>query len=406
MAYNILLIYFVILSCFDIFIITHKKNKFLILVLAFLGYLFFFGFRGFIAWDWSHYYPRWLGSVNIFEAIENDFRFNIDKYLTYEKGYQIWMSVLKVFFSNWNIYLFFTTLIDTICLLTIFYKYSPYPIFSMFLFLGFGGIQLQLDLMRNMKAILIFLFSIEFLIKNKKIKNKIMVIMSSFLHFTSLIYLIILPFLKKNLCKYKKILLFIFLFGIIFLIFSDSILYEILKLIKEFFNNFENNIFNRINRKLYFYLNNDFASAKELSLGFIERILTFLLFYIYREKISKDKYGTIFFNIFLLYMISYLYGSGVRIIFERLGLLFVCSYWIVYPILLKNISKLKKILIFSFLILFCTLKINKSYVFNVKARELYKYQNILWNKETYEEKYKIYKKVFERYDRNKKREQN
>ena len=61
-----------------------------------------------------------------------------------------------------------------------------------------------------------------------------------------------------------------------------------------------------------------------------------------KKKINKDKYGKIFFNIFLLYIISYLYGSGVRIIFERLGLLFICSYWIVYPILLKKYFKIKK----------------------------------------------------------------
>ena len=52
------------------------------------------------------------------------------------------------------------------------------------------------------------------------------------------------------------------------------------------------------------------------------------------------------------------------------------------------------------------MKINSYYVFDDKGKELNKYQNIIWSKKTYKEKYKIFKKVFERYDRNKKREQN
>lgn len=404
MAYNILLIFFSVLSIFDVFIIRQKKNKILILMLAFLGYLFFFGLRGFIAWDWKLYYPNFINAIPLYNIFQNGGIKLNNIYASFEIGYQIWVSTLKIFFTNWNSYLFFTTFLDITCLLVIFNRYSPYPVFSILLFLGFGGMQIQLDLMRNIKAMLLFLLSVESLVNNQKIKKYTLVMIAIFLHASSFVYLVLLPFLKKKLYKYKKILLFTFFSGIIFFLFSDEILYEILKMIREIFLNFDNNIFNRINHKLNFYLNNDFARSRGLGLGFIERIISFGLLYIYREKINKDKYGKVFFNIFLFYIVTYLYGSGVRIIFERLGLLFICSYWIVYPILLKNISKLKKILIFIFLVSFCILKINNSFVFNKKAGELNKYQNIIWSKETYEEKYKIYKKVFERYDRNKKRE--
>ena len=93
----------------------------------------------------------------------------------------------------------------------------------------------------------------------------------------------------------------------------------------------------------------------------------------------------------------------MRIIFDRLGLLFICSYWVLYPILLKKISNIKKIVIFIFLISFCSLKINSFYVLNLKEKELCEYKNILWNKESYEEKYKIFKNVMKRYDMKSKR---
>ena len=398
MAYNILLIYFIILSIFDIFIIKQKKNKFLILTLAFLGYLFFFGFRGFIAWDWKNYYPNYINVIPLYNIFQNgEIKLN-NIYTSFEIGYQIWLSFFKIFFSNWNMYLFFTTLIDILCLLFIFHKYSPYPIFSILLFLGFNGLQIQLDLMRNLKAILIFLFSIEYLINNKNIKYIILNFLSSSFHRSCLMYLIMGYFLKKNFYKYKKIILVFFIFGIFFFLFSSNILYEILNTIRKILTNTRLNVFDKLVYKLNTYLFNDYASARGIGIGFIERIFTFFIFYIYREKINKNKYGKIFFNIYLLYISSYLYGSGVRIIFERLGFLFICSYWILYPITLKNISKIKKIFLFFILVIFCGLKINIYTNFSLKAKELYKYRNILWDKEIYEKKLILYNKVFERYD--------
>ena len=148
------------------------------------------------------------------------------------------MSILKIFFINWHSYLFFTTLVDIICLLIIFYRYSPYPVFSILLFLGFGGMQLQLDLMRNFKAMLLFLFSIEYLISKKNMKYFLINVISSSLHRSCLVYLMIGYFLKKNFYKYKKIILSFFIIGIIFFMFSDDILYETLKIIRDIFISF------------------------------------------------------------------------------------------------------------------------------------------------------------------------
>ena len=38
------------------------------------------------------------------------------------------------------------------------------------------------------------------------------------------------------------------------------------------------------------------------------------------------------------------------------------------------------------------MKINSYYVFDDKGKELNKYQNIIWSKKTYKEKYKIFKR--------------
>lgn len=387
MEYNILINIFIILSFFDIFIIKDKKKKFLIIILVLLIYLFFFGFRGFIAYDWKVYYPNFIDTIPLSKFFQIDqIKLNND-YKGFEIGFQIWVSFLKIFFSNWNTYLFFTTFIDISCLLIIFWRYSPYPIFSILLFLGFNGFQLQLDLMRNIKSILLFLFSIEYLQKNKYLKYFILNFLGVTFHMTSLVFIIIGYFLKKNFCKYKKLILFFFIVGIFFLIFSDEILYKILQFILQF----SESISSKISYKLEFYLNSGFSNKRKLGIGFIERIITFLLFYINREKILKNKYGNIFFNIYLLYIFTFLYGSGVKIIFERIGLLFICSYWIIYPILLKNMLRTNKILIFTFIIIICLLKTIISFQYNYhKTKKLYNYKNILWIKEDYNKSVKIF----------------
>lgn len=387
MAYNFLMLIFSMLSIFDIFIIKNKKRKIFILIIMLIIYLYFFGLRGFIAFDWQEYYPNFLNINSLNDYLESGILNNGNK--QFEKGFEIWLSVLKIFFTNWSFYIFFTTFIDIICLLIIFYVFSPYPIFSIFLFLGFNGLQIQLDLMRNIKAILIFLYSLRYLINNKKTIYIILNVIGVYFHRSSLIFLMLGYFFRKKFYRYKKSLLTLFVLGIIFLLFSNRILYEILNFIKDLSLKSNINLIKQIYFKLDYYLNSTLhSSTRGLGLGFIEKIFTFILFYNYREKINKDKVGIIFFNIYLCYIYTYLYGSGVRIIFERLGLLFICSYWVLYPILLKNFLGIKKMLIFIFLICFCIIRINLIYILDISLYKRYKYRNILWNSETYTEKIK------------------
>ena len=95
-------------------------------------------------------------------------------------------------------------------------------------------------------------------------------IVGSTLHRSLLIFLLVGYFLKIEFYKYKKLLLLIFGFGIIFFIFSDDILYEVLKFIEKILKFLNLKIFTKIIAQLNFYLGNDFARSRGLGLGFIE----------------------------------------------------------------------------------------------------------------------------------------
>lgn len=404
MEYNLLISIVLLLTVLEIFVLKKKKNKLFFFSIAIVIYVFFFGLRGFVGWDWSHYYPRYLESISIFEVIKNK-SFILSIGMTgYEIGYQIWMSLFKCLTNNYQFYIFYTTLIDAIVLGYIFIIYSPYPIFSILLFLGFNGLQIQIDLMRNIKAILLFLFSLNFLNKNKQIKYLLINILALSFHRTSLFYFPIMIFLKKNIYKYKKMILLIFFIGIVFLLSNNDILISLLKKLEILLKNIEIDILSKLKKKLTMYLSSSYIIPRGLGIGFIEKVGTFILFFIYRKKINNYRYGTIFFNLYLLYIFTYLYGSGVKIIFERCGLLFIPSYWILYPILLKNINKNKKIGLFVLLSLYIILKVNKETNFNFKAKELREYKNIIFTQETYKEKKLIFDKVLKRYERNLNRE--
>lgn len=198
-------------------------------------------------------------------------------------------------------------------------------------------------------------------------------------------------------------ILFIFGIGIIVLLFSENLLFVVLRKTRDILENINIDILFGIKKKINSYILTSFVNSAELGLGFFEKIGTFILFYKYREKINNYKYGTIFFNLYLLYIFSYLYGSGVRIIFERCGLLFIPSYWILYSIILKSMKGYKKVGLFIVISLFIIIKINRQTNFNFKAKELYQYKNIIFTNETYEEKKTIFNKVLQRYDQNSER---
>ena len=95
MEYIVFILFMGIMSFIEVF--YFKKKIFFILVI--ILYILFFGNRGIIGFDLGHYYPNFYKIPNIFEMISS-MRF---KYCEYDIGFQIYIGILKVFISNFNI---------------------------------------------------------------------------------------------------------------------------------------------------------------------------------------------------------------------------------------------------------------------------------------------------------------
>lgn len=395
MPYLVLTIILIIFSILDIYYLKSYKSKKNVMIFLGIIYIFFFGLRGFLAWDWIHYYPNFNFSLNLIEAIVmGDYTFNIVS--NYDIGYKVYVAMIKCFTNNYHIFIIITTIIDCLLLFICFIRYSPYPILSILLFLVYSGFQIQYDLLRNIKAILIFFFSIYYLERNRKIIVIGLLILEILFHSSSIVYLPVYYIIKKNILKYKKIIYSLTLIGVIIFIAQNQIIIKFLELLQ----NLKLNIIslNSLLIKLNTYLKSEFFLVNRgIGLGIMEKFFLFFLIMKNSKKIIKIKYGKIFANMWILLFFLYLYTNDVRIIQERFSLLIVCSYWIIYPIILKLYKGKIKLLLVLIIFSYSSLKIYKSFNEKIKSYPLIKYENILFDSKSFEEKRKIWVETIKKY---------
>lgn len=395
MPYLMLILILIIFSLLDIYYFKSKKSKKKIMGFVGVVYIFFFGLRGFLAWDWMHYYPNFNFSLNLIEAIAmGDYTFNIVS--NYDIGYKVYVALIKCFTNNYHIFIIITTIIDCLLLFTCFMRYSPYPVLSTLLFLVYSGFQIQYDLLRNIKAILLFFFSVYYLEKNRKIIVTGLLILEILFHSSSIVYLPVYYIIKKNLLKYKKIIYILTLIGTIILLKQNQIILKFLYFLE---NSSLNILLPKILlKKLNSYLEGGFFLVNRgIGVGVIERFFLFFLIMKNSKKLMKIKYGKIFTNMWLLLFFLYLYTNDVRIIQERFSLLIMCSYWIIYPIILKLYKGKIKLLLILIILSYSSLKIYKSFNESTKSYLLVKYENILFNSKSFEEKRRIFLEVEKKY---------
>ena len=348
-------------------------QKYILLILP----LFFVGFRGFLFTDWLSYYPYFNNAPTLYDAPSQ-----INSYLGYlnwEKGF-IWLTIIfKSIFNNYFLFQFFSFFVDYIVLLQFFRRNVEsdvaWAIFFLFLFEGF---QIEINLLRNTKAMMLFFISLKYLKQRKVIPYMLLNLCGLLFHTSALFYIplyFILP-VRFN----RKIIFSLYLVGCVFFILNIQWITAVLQFVLPYLG------FNkRLGILITGYMQN--ASGRSISIGFIERISSFLLVYHYEKKIlNLNKDNRIYINAFYLYTLIFLFGNSFAIIYQRIGLLFVFSYWIVYPLILKVVSNKDKKVLIAILFLYGLLK-----NFNGNKNILCKYNNYLIHEPNYQE----YTKYFE-----------
>lgn len=141
----------------------------------------------------------------------------------------------------------------------------------------------------------------------------------------------------------------------------------------------------RMADKVVNYLSN--AENYNFSIGYIERTLAFILFACLNKQLYvQSEYNRIFSNCFVLYYLSFYMFTDVMVLAERVSVLFIFSYWILYPNTLQLIKRpLNRQLFLTYIILLCVMK-----TFTAHSNIMSMYDNLLWGIRSFEERMEIF----------------
>lgn len=348
----------------------------------FLTLFFFIGLRGYIFTDWKLYLPFWESCPSLWDGF-----FSIERYLDHgafsywEKGFLLYTIVLKSFSNNWIFFQSVSFSIDFIVLYYFFRRYVSNNIFLAFtfwyMFSGVIGLSFSINLMRSAKALLFFLLSIKYVEEKKFVKYLIMNGIGYLFH-TSSILLLPLYFVLKSRWNFRFIFT-LFLLGNIVYLLQIRWIVPVIDIVA-------NLIGGRLSQLASYYINNSrWNFSYGISIGFMERTATFILLFYLRNKLSAKNAGHVFINIFYLYIFSYLYLSELRILIDRIPIMFVCSYWILLPRLYKNLKKEYKAI---FLVSFFFYSLVKGVIAHKDILALY--DNMLFQEFTIQERLEMY----------------
>lgn len=332
------------------------------LVFVFIYFFIFIGFRGFISTDVSGYYPY-------FEKIPKLYEGGIDYLINQSNGWEIgfcfYTMIVKTIISDFFVYQASLCLIDLLILYAMFKRYcgSRYIVLCLFFFFIFQGFNIERNLFRNSKAIMLFILSIDQIERKNFICYLGLNLLGFLFHATALLFIPLYFILGK---KYsKKIFALLSVVGLVIFTlripWSSSFLIAVSKLFS-----------GRLNQLVQAYC---LVSAKSygFSIGFFERLLSLIVIFIYYDKlIIYKKENTIFINMFFIYEFLYMYCGDLYVIPQRVALLFIPSYWFLYPQIYKLINKRMKI---TFLFLFLIYAVIR--IYQETRTPLFEYYNYI-----------------------------
>jgi len=340
---------------------------------AMLVFFIFFGFRGYIDTDFALYYSLYENTPsldNVRGVTDYFMKLDEDYLLKIEPGFKVFLVILKTISKDYFFLQIVSSLIDVLFLNYFFNKYSPHYVLAFIMFLIFGGILLEVNLLRNSKAIFLFIYSLQFIQNRDPLKFYICNLIGLFFHTSAIFFFPLYFFLHKKIPPF--IVWGMFILGCVLYLGQIKFVTPIVL--------FLGNILGGAYSLMAKGYSGDslYNTGYGITFGFIEKILSFILIYaMYNrigEKMKNEKLQNIFFNLFFIYSIIYLYLSEYSVLIDRLTTLFVLSYWVLYPLLYIVLKEVFKLVFTIILFSFGTYKMYFSNCFITR-----KYENILWD---------------------------
>lgn len=366
--YILLLLTFAILAIVNKYYEYAKEKQIAINIIALLIYIFFFGFRGFVAYDWTAYFNVFSNIPDLHTFFkENTSRFKI------EPGFLLLVATCKTIMPSYLFFQLTCTIINTTLLTRFIKRYTNNIPAVLVIFICMAGLELSIDLMRNSLSIFIFLNAIPFIEKKQPVRYFIICALAASFHTSALIYIPAYFILNKKLNK--RFFLIVFIIANIICVFRIPIIKTIIM--------FSTNLISPTTAQyINAYMSFD-SEGSPLGIGYLEKLFTGIMLFCYMDKLKALRKNYILINSMFLYIILNLFLGEFRTISIRCSNLFAFAYWIVWLDLLKCFYyKSNKVIYFIILCMYCILKI-----YSGCSGSMSQYYNVLLEEQSHNERF-------------------
>lgn len=336
------------------------KTRKILDILVIVSFMIFFGLRGFVYTDCFQYY----------DFFQKNYIYNIS-YLNgwYEPGYILCNQFIACFTNSFWVYQFIWTGFDLFLLYIILKRECGEKFYLAFAFLIPLWTGNEMNLFRNVKAILIAFWAIQYIRNQQIIKYLLAIFVASTFHLTALFFLPFYFFLNKSMLKIFGIV------GIVAIIFYFIGLSDVTSHLVSFGRFFGG----RMDLKASAYTEN--VSASVFSFGFVYRL--FLIGIMINTYKHFHKKNTAIINLSLIYCFVYLAFSSILVLRDRFASMFVLGLvcWLSYSFNSIRSHFFAKVLSVINLLFLCT------YLYVQTSNPAAQYENHLFKTSTYSQAY-------------------
>ena len=338
-------------------------------------FLFFFGFRGFVNYDWTAYYPEFYSLPSLYTL------FTQAKW-TFEPGFTLLAVACKSIYAEWFFFQFVCSAINTLLIVRFWKRYSPNWPLAFAIYMCMNGVTISTDLMRNSISILLFVNAIHYIGQKRFLPYLAHCLLGVLFHVSALAYIPLYFVLGRKINK--RVLIGVFIVANAVCLLHIPVVLSIVDLVIDL-------LMPSTKLWVHEYLEMDATTGSFLSIGYLERLLTACLVFAYIGKLRAMRpEGNVFINSVIIYICLFLFLSEFRTISVRVSNLFVYAYWIIWIDLIGCFHYRNNRLLFSaFLAAYCVLKTISS-----NHTALSHYDNILFGAKSYTERLVLFRRHF------------
>ncbi|MCU6235363.1 EpsG family protein [Morganella morganii] len=312
LIYNFYLFTTILLSFIDFFL--SKKIRQLLLIIILPSIIIFLGFRYKIGVDWLFYYTSYIDSI-----------YNT----SIEFGYNALSQISNYLGINYYTFQFIITTLSILSLLVFFKLFSPTPIFCLAIFI-LNSFIFNVEAIRQIISLSICTISLIYLSKNRIYTSLILVMLSSTIHVSALVYLTCIIFYLSNYIRNVT-----FIFSLIFLIisfFGYSILEFPIYILNEFIDN-------PFIKKIHWYTLNK-SSIITYSL-FMKLTVILAYYYLFICNRNKSQNSNIIFSCLTAMLLSISLVGIYGTIISRIEIYFLPSLFCSISLILFSINNIR-----------------------------------------------------------------